>query len=361
MNKEIVSDKQGILLIFLFIIGSSSIFAQGLEAKKDLWLAFILGIFMVLPMVIIYARLHYLFPGKDLFDILEICFGKFIGKVMIILFTWFLYFFTGDIFVNYGQFIRVVSFADTPQIIIIIFLGILCIWGAKEGIEVLGRFSEFFFTIPCISLLIIILLLIPDMNINNLHPVLYEGIKPVLKGAFSIFTFPLVQTVVFTMVFSNFKKKKSPYKVYIIGLLLGVTYLAILSITNILVLGVDTATSMYYPSYSTVSRINIGNLLQRLEVIIAIVFVLGGFIKISLLLLCCCKGITKIFGFKDYRFIIIPISLLVINLSFFQYDSIMYYFEFNRDIWPYYHFPFQVIFPIIVWIAAEIKKLGFDS
>ena len=58
MNKEVISDRQGIAIISLFIIGSSSIFSQGLEAKQDIWLAFIIGIAMTLPMILIYARLH---------------------------------------------------------------------------------------------------------------------------------------------------------------------------------------------------------------------------------------------------------------------------------------------------------------
>ncbi|SKC42833.1 GerAB/ArcD/ProY family transporter [Maledivibacter halophilus] len=361
MKKEVISDKQGIGLIVLFIVGSSSVFTQGLEAKKDLWLAFILGVIMVLPMVIIYARLHYIFSYKDLFDIVEICFGKFIGKIIIFLYVWFVYFAAGDILVNYGQFIKIVSFDETPQIILIMFLGILCIWGIKEGIENLGRLSDIFIYISIFALLIIVLFLIPDMNINNLRPVLSEGIKPVLKGAFSVFTFPLVQIVVFTMAFSKFKRAKSSYKIYITGLLIGAVYLALLSITNVLVLGVNAATSTLYPSRSTVARIDIGYTIQRIEVVATTIFILGGFIKISLLLLCACKGVAKIFEFKDYRFIITPISLLAINLSYFQYEDVIYYFEFNRNIWPYYHLPFQVVFPIVIWIAAEIKKKRLES
>lgn len=356
MGKEVISDKQGIALIVLFIVGSASIFAQGLEAKKDLWLAFILGIIMVIPMLLIYARIHYIFPGKDLFDIFEICLGKFLGKIIIIFYVWFLYFFAGDIFVNYGQFIRSVSFDETPQIILIIFLGILCVGGIKEGVESIGRFSEMFIHIVVLTLLVAMLLLIPDMNINNLLPAFNEGVKPVLEGAFSVFTFPLVQVVVFTIIFSSFKRKKSSYKVYITGVLIGGAYLALLSITNILVLGVNAATTTIYPSHATISKIDVADTIQRIEVIVTTIFILGGFVKISLLLLCTCKGISKIFGFKDYRFIIIPITLLTINLSYFQYESTMYYFEFNRDIWPYYHFPFQVIIPIAIWVIAEIKK-----
>ncbi|WZL72452.1 endospore germination permease [Clostridiaceae bacterium 35-E11] len=356
MQKEIISDKQGILLIFFFFIGSSSIFAQGLEAKKDLWLAFMLGIVMVFPMVLIYARLHHIFPNQDLFDILEICFGKLLGKIMIVYYTWSVYFIASDILVNYGQFFKVVSLSDTPQIVPIIMFTILCIWAIKEGIEVLGRFSEIFFIVPVLTLLLIILLLIPNMDINHIRPMLQRGFQPVLEGAFSVFTFPFAQIVVFTMVLTNFQIKESSYKVYTIGVLMGAGYLFILSLTNILVLGAEIAETVYYPSYAAVSRIHVTDIIDRMEIVLTIVFVLGGVIKISLLLLCTCKGITKLCGCKNYRWIVIPISLLTINLAFFQYDSVMYYFEFNREIWPYYHLPFHLIFPMILWIVAEIKN-----
>lgn len=356
MSKEVISDKESISLIFLFIIGSTSIFSPGLDAKKDLWLAFIIGIIMVLPIIIIYARIHYIFPKRDLFDIVEICFGKFIGKIVIILYIWYVYFIVSDIFVTYGQFITIETFTETPRIIPIILLSILCVFGMKTGIEILGRFSLSFFYPLIVTLIIGVLFLIPNMDINNLRPILNEGMKPVIKGGFSVFTFPLVQIVVFTMIFSNFKKSKSSYKVYILGLIMGSMYLATISITNILVIGVDTASRVYFPSYATLSRINVGGIVQRVEVVIAATTILGGFVKTSILLLCICKGISKLFKTDDYRFIIIPITLLVINFTNFQYESVMYYFEFNNEIWPYYNFPFQVILPIIIWIIAEIKK-----
>ncbi len=356
MNKEIISDKQGVSIMILFLVGSTSIFAPGLEAKKDAWLAFSLAIVMVLPLVNIYARLHHIFPDKDLFDIVEICFGKFIGKGIIIVFIWYTFFWVADVLVNYGQFIRVVSLHDTPQTIPIIVMCFLCAWGIKEGIEVLGRWGELLLIIPIIATFTMIALSIPNMDINNILPMFYKGIKPIIKGTFTAFESPLAQTVVFTMAFSSFKKKKSPYKVYTIGLLIGGIYMLIITCTNLLVIGVDSATSVVYPSYGTASRIDIGYILQRIELLVFTTFIMGGFIKVSILLLCTCKGITKIFGFKDYRFIVMPISLLVINVSYFQYDSIMHYMEFNEEIWPYYFLLLQVILPIIILITAEIKK-----
>lgn len=54
MNKETISDMQGISLIVLAIIGEASIFVMGIDAKRDLWLAIILAIIIALSTALIY-------------------------------------------------------------------------------------------------------------------------------------------------------------------------------------------------------------------------------------------------------------------------------------------------------------------
>lgn len=213
-----------------------------------------------------------------------------------------------------------------------------------------------FFIIPILLIFIAILLLVPDMNFNNIRPVLYKGMKPVIGGAYEVLIYPFGETVIFTVAFSTLKDKKSIYKIYILSFLIGGMFLLATSLTIILVLGINTTSNMYFPTYDAVARINIGNFLQRLEIISAIVFVIGIFVKVSIYLLASCKGFAKIFGCKDYRFIVTPISLLAINLAYLEFDSIMSFNEWIFDVWIYYAFVFMVILPVIILIVAEIKK-----
>jgi len=355
MNKEVISDKQGIFLVAILIIGSSSIMVMGIEAKRDAWMAILLSASMAFPIIIIYARLHSIFTGKDLFDILEICFGKLFGKGIGLFYVWIVIHNAALVLENSGRFINTVSLPETPLLAPMIVISFLSLWVVKEGKEVMGRWVEFFFPIIVAFIFVFILLLIPKMQINNIQPMLYEGIKPVIKGAFSAFGFPFAETLVFTMYFSYFKHKKSPYAVYIKGLLLGGIVMLVISLANIMVLGPNTAATSYYPSYAVGSRLNIGQILQRFEVIMATVFLLGALMKISIFLLAACRGITKIFRFADYRFIVTPFALLTLNLAYYQNDSIMEIFEWVTNIWPYYVFPFQVILPVIIWIVAELR------
>ncbi|QEK11525.1 GerAB/ArcD/ProY family transporter [Crassaminicella thermophila] len=355
MNKEFISDKQGISIISLFIIGSSIVLTIAGEAKKDIWIAIILSILTALPIVLVHARLLVLFPKRDLYDVLELVFGKLIGRGISILFVSFSFFLGGLVLRVFCDFIFTVSFQETPEIIPMLFIGGLCIWAAKEGIEIIGRWAEFFLIGTIVSIFIVSLLAMHKMNINNIRPILYEGIKPVVEGAFHAFIFPFTQTIVFTTFFSSLKNK-SIYKVYIVSLLIGGGVLYISSVTNILTLGINTVESVYFPTYTTASRLTLGNVVEGLEVVISVTLLIGGFMKVCICLLSTCNGIAKIFGLNDYRLMVTPIGLLIINLSYFIHDNVMEKAEFASDIYPIYAFPFQVVLPIIILIVAEIKK-----
>ncbi|MGF7057640.1 GerAB/ArcD/ProY family transporter [Brassicibacter mesophilus] len=355
MDRNVISDRQGISLIILFLIGTSSIHTTGLQAERDLWLAIIISILMALPIVIIYARLHYLFPNQGLYDIIELCFGKFIGKVIIILFSLYIFNLSALVLRSIVQFINVTAISETPIIIPSIAIIIICIFAIKEGIEVLGRMGEVFAKIPIIFIIILVLLLIPNINLSNAKPILYNGMKPVFRGALSVLSFPLLDTVAFTMVFTGFKEKKSSYKIYVYSIAIGGLMLLTTSTIDLLVLGINAVSIFYYPTHTAVTRIDIGMIIQRVEVIAAIIFILGGFIKISICLLATSNGVAKIFRCKDYRFIVIPVSLLVLNLSYFEFDSIMSYVEWTK-LYPLHDFLFEIILPFIILIAAEVKK-----
>lgn len=360
MQREVISDKQGIALIILFIIGTSIIYASGINAKKDIWIAITLSVIAAIPFALIYARFSNIFGGKNLFDICMICFGKIIGKAIAIIYIWF-FFHTGVlVLMNLSLFIRASSLVRTPNIITMVAIVILCGWIAREGIEVIGRWARFFQNTFLALIIGTILILLPKMNVDNVRPVLYEGVKPVLIGAIGTFSFPFTQIAVFTAVLTNFRNDKDSVKIYMQGLLIGGGLILATSLMNLLVLGVNYASSVYYPSHQSAARIEMGNIIHNIEIIISVSFTIGAFVKGSIYLLATCNGISSVFENPDYRFIVVPVSIMMINLSYFLHVGTMDYFDWILDVWVYYAIPFQIVVPIIIWIIGEkkMKKLG---
>lgn len=363
MNREVISSKQGIFMIVLFILNGSLMLPTAIEAKKDLWIAILLSLALSIPIIYIYSNILSTFPGKDLFDILEYTFGKFFGKLFSLAYIWFAFHLASIILRDFGEYFLSAALPETPIIIMVITPTILCIWIVKEGIEVFGRLASLLIVIIFIIIFILAGLLISEINLDNIRPILADGIKPVIKGAYSTFTFPFAETIIFTMVLSSLDNKKGYFKVYLIGLLIGGLILFSTSFIEISTLGINWYSSLYFPGYEILTMIEVGELLNRIEIIGGLVFSVVTFIKLSICFLGATKGIAKLFNYKDYRFIVTPIALLLLNSSMIIYDSIMELVEWTSEIWPYYAIPFQIIIPIIIFIILKIKKnyVGFNN
>lgn len=355
LRKDNISDGECISTIILFMIGTSSILVRGLQAKNDAWIAILLAFLMALCMLFIYIRILSIYPGKDLFDIIEIVFGNVVGKVICILFLVYIMITNSLVLRDTGEFIKTVAFAETPLIIPMIIISFLSTWVVKEGVHVLGKWSKFFIVPIILISLIGMLLLTPQMDVNNILPINYNGIKPIIDGATSTFSFPFAEIIAFTIVLPNFKSRETKYKVYIIGLILGTFGVFANSLTNILVLGEQMASSTYYPSYLTISVLSIRELLQRLEVIATLTFILGGFVKLSIYLIAAYKGFNKLFGLNNNVALVTPIMLLIINLAYSIFENTMSFVKWDAEIFKYFAFGFQVILPVLILVVAIIK------
>lgn len=356
MNKEIISDSQGIKLVILYLFGSTLVMGTGGNAGRDAWISILAAMVVAVPVYLIYCRIISLFPGKDLVEILEMNFGKFFGKLISLPFIWFAFHLGALVMRNFGEFIITVALPETPMVIPLVVYGLLCIWGVKSGIETLAKCGEYFAVFVFALLIIYSLLAIPTMDVTNVPPIMGEGFRKAMSGTFAAFGYPFGEAVILMMVFSALPNKSSSYKSYFWALLIAGVTIAYIGLRNIMILGPYTLKAVYFPAYIAISRINIGNFLQRMEIGVTIVFLLCGFIKTAICLLAASKGISRVFGFTDYRLMVAPIGLLMVNLSYTIYSNIMEMYQWAFDIWPYYAFPFQVILPFFIWIFIEIRE-----
>lgn len=358
MNKEIINRGEARNILILFIMGSTMILGTAGQAKIDSWISILLAISMAVPVVLIAARLLALYPGQNLFDICQNVFGKWLGKVFILLYVWYAMHLGALVLRNFGEFMDSEAMPGTPMLVPMLLVGVLSMAVVLAGIETLGRSARLLFKVCLCTILIVLLLTFRKLQYDNILPILDEGWGPVWQGAFSAFSFPFAETVLFTAIFSSVKGKKSLADIFIYGLLLGGGLVLFISIRNIVVLGAYTMSNVHFPSYAAVGRINIGDFIQRIEGSVAIVFVVCVFIKLSVCLFAASKGISKLFGLNSYRSVVVQTGLLITYLAYVLYDNIMEMENWAVHVYKFYAFPFQVIFPLVMLVVAEIKVSG---
>lgn len=355
MNKEVITQKQGIALIILYSTGIPSVIVTAVGAQNDLWISIILAILIMLPMVLVYAKLVTIFPCNNIFDVLYICWGRFFGKVILVLYLWYLCNISIFALKDLSEFFSLTVGPETPMIIPMMLGMLIAAVALRKGIEVLGRMASFMLLPIIIFIVLDNLFLLPSINIQNVQPVLYNGWSPVFKGVLNTISFPLGEIVVFITIFSAIKEKKEVKKTFAKGLVASGVILLISSSITVLVIGPDVANTYYFPSYIATTRINIGNFIQSVEVILSFMFTVGGFTNFSIVFLCTAKSVCSLFGVDDYKSIVIPLGIFILNLAIFMSKSTREFYRFTAEVWPYYAIPFQIIFPIITLILAKIK------
>lgn len=355
MHNDMLSGRQLVCVTALYIIGSSSVIGNSGIAGKDTWIAMLLAIAAAIPLVLLYARISLLFPGQNLFDIIYTVFGRTAGWLVTLFMTLYCFQLGAMVLRDFPEFVHTASLQKTPMIVFTLLLGLICAYLAKLGVGSFGKTSILFSWIVGCIVLLTFFLLIPNMELKHLRPVMTTPWSVLALNSGKLLSTPFGETVLLLCLFNHIKPGYSRKKAMTLGLLVGGAYLIASVLRNILALGAGNFTSLYFPSYSAVSTINIGDFLQRVEVMVASYLLICDIVKISVAIYATCLGVCKLLNLDDYKKVVLPVALFMVPLSVMAFDSTMQFYHWS----PMYLVaaaPFQLIVPLILWIYGESRK-----
>ncbi len=355
MKEKTITSKEAIAIITMFLFGSAVIMGGNGPAKQDSWIAIILAMVVSIPIYFVSARIITLHPGKDLFDIAIELFGNTVGKAIVFLLTFYSFLLGAFIYRSFADFMMTASMPETPELPFLILIGLVSVYAVKSGFQTLGKTSALLLFLMLILVFLTTLMAAKDMKIENLFPIGGQGVATIMGNSYVLFILPFSEVMIFTCVASCLGQKENPYKIYFGTLLLaGITFLVAV-LRNIMVIGFPILGQLYYPSFTVMRIVSIGDFLERIEITISSIFIIAGFVKVSLCMFAASKGLTKLFDFDDYRQMVFPTFLTTIALTSIVYNNVMELYE-DINVYKYYAFPILVFLPIVILIAAEIKN-----
>lgn len=340
-----------ILALFLF---GSMVISGSKEAGQDVWITIIIGTLAAVPLLLCYARILKLFPSKGLFEIVTLIFGRIVGKIIIILYTFYTIQLGGFVIRTFSEFIKISAMPETPQLTLQALMILICIWMAKSGIECIGRVSRF--ALPLLVIVVVFTLIIfwNSIDLKNIQPVLGTDLKVIGKVSVIKAALPFCELILLASMFSSFEPGKSPSKAYLSAAAIASGSFVVTNIRNVLILGTPAVNRYYFPSYEAVSVISLGEIFTRIEVLIGISYTLAGTIKTGICIYIAALGISKISGYEDIRPFVAPSALIMLFIAGATAENAKNFFDI-QDYYPYFAMPFQLILPVVILIAAEIK------
>lgn len=290
----------------------------------------LLSLVFTLPAMFVYARVLALNPEMNLAQISEKVLGRVSGKIVTALMTLYALQLGSIVVSNFYFYVGATILQETPHFFVAGLLVLVCIYMAKSGIEILGKWSHVAFFAVMVALSLTLVLSFNQYEIERLKPVGEHRFRDLIDLAFARFSFPFAELVLFLFLGSSIRKEHSPYKIYCSSCLIGITALLILVLRNLMVLGPEMVSAVYFPSYIAARVINVSTFLTRVEGTISMNYIVSGVVKISLCLFASAIGLASLLGVSDYKKIVVPAGMIIFALSITNY-------------------------PVIIWIASEVR------
>ncbi|MCH5585503.1 spore germination protein [Shimazuella sp. AN120528] len=322
LNQQQIGIRQFFILVFLFTIGTSIIVGPRLAtltAYQDGWISAILGLLMGTVLIWIYTTLGKHFLEKTLVEILQLVLGKWIGSIVSFCFVVFLVILSSVVLMNIGHFISSRILVYTPIVPIEYMFIALVVFGNILGIEVLARAAESLLPLFLILFGLFTIGLLPLIEVNNIKPILENGIYPVWESSIRYMIVVFGELFVFFMIIPYINKSKEQHKkikrYFLSGAIFGGIIILITVLFSILILGPKAAIWTTYPAYALAKKIDFAGVFQRVEVIMAGIWFISIFFKLSILMHVITSSVKQIFHLKDRSVVSIPFGMLLIPIS----------------------------------------------
>ena len=341
-------------------MGSAVLVGFPLSLKQDAWIGLIIATALGVLIFFIYYHLFKMYPDLPLTSYLQEITGKWIGRILGYLYILYFTYLAARVLRDFGELLLSTIYINTPLFVLVTISMVTCAYAIHKGFEVIARFGELLFVVVYILAIVGFTLIIISklIHLEYLRPMLEHGwgpiIKTVLKGTI---TFPFGEMVVFTVLLPYLNQPKKVKQVCIWGIILSGINLSIAAVINIATLGVDLFIRSPYPLLSTISKIQLANFIERLDVLFMVYLMIGGVIKTTIFYYAAVIGTADLFNFKDYRKLTFPIGVIILVCSMMIAANYTEHIKEGLEIVPIYlHWPMQMIIPSLLLVIGWIRK-----
>lgn len=334
MQTTKITTFQFLVLVTFFSIGTSILVLPStlaIGAKQDAWISAIIGTVVGVFIVWLYTKIALWFPNLNYTQLNEKIFGKWIGKLtsLVLIITTILY--TAALLTYGGFFLNTEMLPATPLPIISILNCLVLIISVRLGFDTFARAAEIFIFVFFFLFILLVIFLIPKIDIGNLEPFFYTSFTTVSKSSLQLIADSSLNSIVLLMIFPTLiHNTKNAIKSFLLGKIIGGVVLIVITGLCIFVLGSHETASKVYPSYVLAKQVSIGGFVNRIEGSMAALWVLALFIKTGLYFYVSLIGLAQIFGLKDYKAIVLPLSAAVMGLSITMFPNIIDQQKFDR-------------------------------
>lgn len=354
--KNEMTNFQMMITHFCILSSNTLILGYNVLAGKDSWLAFLVAAVLSVGFYALILRIVRLRPGMDLFEIINSAFGAAAGRVLGLALILCMLTYSILITEYMSKFASTTSRNNGMDFIFSIVFIVVCIFLCKASVHAFGRFIGLIGPLIVLTVVLSFCFYFVRTDLCNLLPVMGDGTRPVLTGALSLFSSPFCNVILMFSFFKRMRSGKKFAKSLFASLAVSVAIITARFAVNIGVLGEFTIRQLYYPSYMALSVLNVAPFFQRIEVLLAVHFILINLIKLSACIMFIRDGLNAIFRIEDRRALIVPTAFIILFASRLFFSDTNEVFRYTVY-YPFLNGIFTFGVPAATWLALELRRL----
>ncbi|MEV5027436.1 GerAB/ArcD/ProY family transporter [Paenibacillus sp. LPE1-1-1.1] len=358
--KEKISLWQLFVLTVIFEMGDAIVMNIGSDAKRDAWFAVFIASIPGFILLWIFHSLLSRFPGKNLFDIFEVSYGRIVTVGLTIAYSVYFFYLSAFVMRDFVDLMGVAILPNTPSEVIAIVMMFVVSYLLYLGLEVIARVAEVLFPymVMFIFLLALLLLVIGEVDLRNVQPVLAEGIQPIMKAIFpTLLSFPIGEvTIILTVLMASTSHFSYARKVGMAALATGSFIIIFTVFLQISVMGFEARSRYPFPLMFISRLVSFAHFFERIDAVVVFLMMIGIMLKICVFNFIGLKGLEYVFRLP-YRPFVVPMSMIVAFTSIVHAENIAELMVKGFKILPpYVHMPFQIYIPLLTFLVVRLKQ-----
>lgn len=359
MREEgVISTGQYIWMLFVLIASVTNFLAPEFLigiAGRDAWLSALGGWFLDAMLAIIYGYMGLRFAGQNFVQYSVTILGGFLGRIVGLMFPFFFLLVCTVLMSGLAHLINTMFLPKTP-LFVILGAGLLLIaYAAGQGVEVNGRVAGLIGPVYLLSIIVLIFLVIPYMDISRLKPQFDQGIAPFLLGSPFILSFYAI-CIMMAMLIPLCNRPEDGFLGKFTAVSLGASVIGSIVAIGVATLGYQQARDKLNPGLTLSSLVIIGRFWERVEIIWMTIAVASGIIAAAMLLWSFCLGFSQVMGLRSYRPLVYPAALVCFATGLSSFGNYIALADFVHYTFPILAIFVEGILEIMLFVLALLLR-----
>ncbi len=349
-----VKGRNLIIISILYLLSGTIVRGGTGEAHRDVWLSMLINLAVFTAVTFLYCQVCKRHPNRDLFSMFYEAFSKSSALCLSLIYIAYGILIGSMSWGNFAHFTSLNILPDKPAYLSLLFLALVCVYGAKKGIYAVTKYASFIFPFVIFILAVTVGLSVRHMDFFELLPIYYDA-DSFWNETLTLTAFPFGDTVLLFVAYEALDRDEIRPTGFMSGVWFAFLILSLIMVRNVAVLGAPVLSQLRYATYHAMGVVGVEDFFKRIEILLVFAVIFCDVIKGVIALLFVSEGISKVFGVKKRETLIIPAAVFVAGLSLTAFDS-----NESADtvlgILRYFSLPIQVLGPGLIFLKGKLRK-----